>query len=104
MENSNDLRYAAAKKRVKQLKGFYIHFLVYVLVNAIIIFLKYQKHGEIQFYDWGIGLWGMGLAAHGFTVFVPNFILGRNWEEKKIRELMDKNNKFKPQNSNLEQD
>ena len=88
--NKNDIKYLNAKKRVKQLKGFYVHLLVYVLVNAIIIFLRFQKSGEIKFFDWGFGLWGIGLAAHGLTVFVPNFILGRNWEEKKIRELMDK--------------
>ena len=28
--------YIAAKKKVKKIKGFYIHFLVYVLVNIFI--------------------------------------------------------------------
>jgi hypothetical protein len=35
-------------------------------------------------------IWGVGLVAHGLSVFLPNFILGKNWEEKKIRELMEK--------------
>ena len=38
MEERDEIRYQQAKKRVKQLKGFYVHLLVYVLVNAIIIF------------------------------------------------------------------
>jgi len=29
-------------------------------------------------------------VAHGFSVFLPNWIFGRNWEEKKIKELMEK--------------
>lgn len=86
----DNIKYLQAKKRVKQIKGFYIHALVYVLVNAVILILKFQKHGSIEFNDWGIGLWGLGLAIHGLSVFLPNFILGKNWEEKKIRELMEK--------------
>lgn len=89
----NNIKYLQAKKRVKQIKGFYIHALVYVLVNAVILILKFQKNGSIEFNDWGIGLWGLGLAIHGLSVFLPNFILGKNWEEKKIRELMEKDKK-----------
>jgi hypothetical protein len=29
--------------------------------------------------------WGIGLAAHGINTFG----IGKNWEEKKIRELME---------------
>ena len=35
--------------------------------------------------------WGIGLVAHGLSVFVPQFVLGKDWEERKIRELMEKN-------------
>ena len=40
--------------------------------------------------------WGIGLLAHGLSVFLPGMILGNNWEERKIKELMekDKNNKW----------
>ena len=34
--------------------------------------------------------WGIGLLAHGLTVFVPNWIMGQNWEERKIKEFMEK--------------
>ncbi len=85
------IAYERAKKRVKDIKGFYIHALVYVLVNALILFLKFQKTGNFDIKDWGIGLWGFGLAVHGLSVFLPSFILGRDWEERKIREIMEKN-------------
>ena len=85
-----DIKYLEAKKRVKQVKGFYIHALVYVLVNLFIIVLKLTKNEQDEIHVWGIGLWGIGLAVHGLSVFLPNFILGSDWEEKKIRELMDK--------------
>lgn len=89
----DNIKYLEAKKRVKQIKGFYIHALVYVLANAVIMILKFKKHGSIEIDDWGIGLWGIGLAIHGLSVFLPSFILGRNWEERKIRELMEKDKK-----------
>jgi predicted RND superfamily exporter protein len=40
--------------------------------------------------------WGIGLAAHGLSVFLPSLIMGKDWEEKKIKELMEKekNNKW----------
>ena len=94
---NDEIKYLEAKKRVKQVKGFYIHASVFVLVNAFIILEKIINGEHVagepqikisQFLT--IILWGIGLVAHGLTVFLPNFILGKNWEEKKIRELMDK--------------
>ena len=96
MENNIDeIRYLEAKKRVKEIKGFYVHLLVYICVNALIIFLNFRdlEPGE-SYFHWSNFLtlifWGIGLAAHALGVFLPNYILGKNWEEKKIRELMEK--------------
>lgn len=94
--NENDFKYLEAAKRVKRIKGFYIHLLVYICVNSFIVYINFQdlKPGE-SYFQWQNFLtllfWGVGLAAHGLSVFLPNFILGKDWEEKKIRELMDKN-------------
>ncbi|WP_226063598.1 2TM domain-containing protein [Kaistella polysaccharea] len=96
MENFNDtdIRYLEAKKRVKRIKGFYIHAFIYVVVNIglILINVDYGKRSldNIDLY-WTPIFWGVGLLGHGLSVFLPNFILGKNWEEEKIRELMNKN-------------
>ena len=98
MENNKeqDIRYREAEKRMKKIKGFYIHAIVYVFVNIFIVASKAidRENGE-NFWDWDIFtlplFWGIGLAAHGLSVFLPTFILGKDWEEKKIKELMDKN-------------
>ena len=95
INNQDDIRYLEAKKRVKKLKGFYSHLTIYVLVNLLIVFINIQdlKPGESYFqYKNFITLffWGIGLAVHGLSVFVPQFVLGKDWEERKIRELMDK--------------
>ena len=96
-ENYNpDDRYNLAQKRVKRIKGFYSHALVYILVNLFIIASSYNKSSfdSGDFLRWETFstafLWGIGLTAHGLSVFGRNIFFGQNWEEKKIQELMDK--------------
>jgi hypothetical protein len=33
--------------------------------------------------------WGVGLLAHGLSVFASGGWFGRGWEERKIREYLD---------------
>ena len=98
MENFNkeDFRYQQAKKRVKEVKSFYIHAAIYLIVNVGLVITNHSISGkEIASIDnfYTAFFWGIGLLAHGLSVYLPAFILGKNWEEKKIQDLMNKNNK-----------
>lgn len=90
--NENDIRYLEAQKRVKKLKGFYIHAIVYVLVNLFLIARNIQQGHS--FYDidvyWTAIFWGIGLLGHSSSIFLPGLFLGKDWEQNKIRELMEK--------------
>lgn len=100
MENRNNRKYKAAKKRVEDLKGFYNHLAVYIIVNLIIIGSRitriYSQVGgfaEINFERWlnlntySVALfWGIGLAIHALKTF--DFKFFRSWEERKINEIM----------------
>lgn len=90
--NTNEIKYLEAQKRVKRLKGFYIHATVYVLVNLFLIGNNVQRGKNLSDIDnyWTAIFWGIGLLGHALSVFLPNMIMGKDWEEKKIRELMDK--------------
>ena len=90
--NENNIRYLEAQKRVKKLKGFYIHATVYVLVNLFLIARNVQQGDSLYDIDvyWTAIFWGVGLLGHASSIFLPGFFLGKDWEEKKIRELMDK--------------
>lgn len=100
-EYSSDERYNMAYKRVKRIKGFYVHLLVYIIVNAFIIISNNHidsfKNGT--FFRWETFstafFWGIGLVAHGLSVFGRNFFFSKNWEEKKIREFMEKEKREK---------
>ena len=68
---------------------------VYILVNILIFFLNVNnlEQGEsyFQFKNFMTAFfWGIGLLAHGLSTFLPYFILGKDWEERKIKELMEK--------------
>jgi len=94
-------RYLRAKKKVEAIKGFYWHLVVYLAVNGFITAFKVirnMREGE-AFVDaiWDIGMffvwipWGVGLLIHGLVVFDAfSFVLGKNWEERKLKELMEK--------------
>jgi hypothetical protein len=101
MNSQDEIKYQEALKRVKRIKGFYTHALVYIVINIMIVIVNIQdlKEGEsyFQFKNFiTLSFWGIGLLAHGLSVFLPGMILGSNWEERKIRELMEKekNNKW----------
>lgn len=85
--------YLRAQKRLKELKGFYGHAFWYVVVNIfIIIMIALNSKGNI----WHFGtfstafFWGIGLAFHGLSVFGKNFFFSKSWEDKKIREYLEK--------------
>lgn len=92
-QDSNREAYEMARKKVKKLKNFYTHLIVYILVNAYILIKHYSNltEGEpfFSFETFSTAFfWGIGLVANAFSVFVPYFVLGKDWEEKKINEYM----------------
>jgi 2TM domain-containing protein len=55
----------------------------------LIFFNLYFMPEFIWFYFSMIG-WGIGLFFHAMGAFRFNPFFGKNWEEKKIREMMEK--------------
>jgi uncharacterized integral membrane protein len=93
--NKDQIQYEEAVKKVKKLKGFYTHAIVYVVINIMFVIVNIQNLGSgesyFQFKNFFTAFfWGIGLLAHGMATFVPYFILGKDWEERKIKELMEK--------------
>lgn len=83
-------KYENAKKRVKELKEFYSHLASYILVISFLCFINLQFSPEHIWFYWPMLGWGIGLFFHAVGVFniIPFF--GKDWEEKKIRELIEK--------------
>lgn len=99
---SNEERYRRAEKRVKEIKGFYWHLFWYLAVN---IFLTFGSSIRLFFSDGSFDVnnlsfesfsvwffWGIGLVGHWLHVFGKHMFFSRDWEERKIKEYMEKDN------------
>lgn len=89
MEPTETEKYRRAKKRAKELKGFYSHLSTYVVVNIFFIAMNLWTKPEHLWFYYPLFGWGIGLFWHFCGVFVFNKF-GKDWEERKIKELMEK--------------
>ena len=92
----NDEKYKEAKKRVKELKDFYKNLLTYVGVNILLITINLiTSPGRLWFY-WVTIFWGIAILLHASRVFIlKGKFWGKEWEEKKIKEIMEKESNSK---------
>ncbi|QMU63991.1 MAG: histidine kinase [Flavobacteriaceae bacterium] len=89
-------QYLKAKKKVKEIKGFYIHLFITLFTIPLIIWVNLEfSPGFHWFWYATIGM-SVGIFFHWLGVFGFDKIgLGKNWEEKKIKELMEKDAKLR---------
>lgn len=88
-------RYYQAQKRVKEIRGFYEHLIVFILVTIILIVINLMTSPEYLWFLWCIMGWGVGLVFHGLKVFAISPFFNKEWEERKIKEFLEKD-KNKP--------
>lgn len=94
MENNflKEQHYLKAKKRVKDIKGFYVHFIVFCTTMPVIIATNLIFVPGFHWFWFSLTGWGVGIFFHWLGVFGFQLLgLGKNWEERKIKEIMDKN-------------
>ena len=93
LENS---KYVRAVKRVEKLKEFYQNLASYCIVIPFLIFINLRFSPGFYWFWFPMFGWGIGLTFHFLEVNNYNVFLGKNWEEKKIEQLMKKQqNKYK---------
>lgn len=94
-------KYIKARKRVEDIKKFYKHLTFYILIN--LVFIVYRIFKDIDYgstfveaftdisnykiFFW----WGVILILHGVSVFGKDLLFNKEWEERKVKEYMDKN-------------
>jgi two-component system LytT family sensor kinase len=90
LENS---KYVRAVEKVEKLKEFYQNLASYCIVIPFLIFINLRFSPGFYWFWFPIFGWGMGLAFHFLEVNNYNIFLGKNWEDRKIKEIMkeDKN-------------
>jgi hypothetical protein len=85
-------RFYQAEKRVKEIKEFYEHLTVYILVNPIVIVVNLMTSPEYLYFIWSLLGWGVAVVLHGLKVFSFGLFFNKEWEEKQISKLLEKEN------------
>ena len=99
------LQILKAERKVKELKGFYFHLFLYLTVNLawlLILFSLDEMSSYSQYGFWGMGyghismavVWGIALLIHGVLVFGKNMSFSKKWEDRKIKELLNKEKQY----------
>ena len=88
-DESLDDQYIKARKHVENLKGFYYNLLAYCLVIPFLIFINLKTVPQFHWFWFPMFGWGIGIAFHALSVYLEDGRFGKNWEERKIREYME---------------
>lgn len=84
-----DAAYERARKRVREIKSFYSNLISYCIIIPFLTILNLITSPNNLWFFFPMLGWGIGLAAHGMSVFA----IGKNWEDRKIREILEKEKK-----------
>ncbi|MFZ9003004.1 MAG: 2TM domain-containing protein [Robiginitalea sp.] len=88
-EYIRDKRYQKAREKLEAVKQFYGNLASYLIVIPFLIWLNMRSSD----FPWAVFPafgWGFGLLMHGLEVYGFNPLWGKRWEERKIRELMER--------------
>ncbi len=80
-----------ARKRVREIRAFYVSATLYAIIIPSLWIFNFSAGGKIWAHWATIG-WGIGLSIHGLTVFAGRSFFGSEWEERKVDELMAREN------------
>jgi hypothetical protein len=89
-EVESDPIYERAHERAETLQGYYIHLLIYLVVNAGLFAINYvSTSGEGGWwFQWTALGWGIGVLIHTIVVVAPVF--GNDWVDRKTSKLIER--------------
>ncbi len=86
--------YETAKQRAVAKLAFYIHAIVFLIVNVILIAINLTMTPQNIWFIWPLLGWGIGLAAHAGTLYFPRK-WGHKFMHRMIQRELDKQQKSK---------
>lgn len=82
--------YKEARKRVRRKRKFYSHVLSYLAITSFLTFINWFSSPGRWWVQWVWIGWGIGIFFHGIGLYKQNIIFSDDWEERKIKEEMEK--------------
>jgi hypothetical protein len=92
-DNLENSKYVRAVERVEKLKEFYQNVISYCIVIPGLIFINLRTSPGFHWFWFPMIGWGIGVIFHGLEAYNYSPFLGKDWEDRKIKELMDQQNK-----------
>lgn len=93
IKSMEDEAYQRAKAHVQEVKGFYSHLGVYVLINLLLFAVNAVTSWGNWWFYWVTFFWGIGIVIHAASVWGGEHFFGKEWEEKKIQKILEKENR-----------
>jgi fatty acid desaturase len=85
--DSDRAKLIRARRRVAALKGFYIHFFVFLLVMAILLAINVLAGGPW----WSLivlAIWGIAILVHWLVLRGGSSNALGNWEKRKLKQFI----------------
>lgn len=84
-----------ARKRVKKIRNFYIHLLIYsvVMVFYVLNAFNLSPFGSVNRYI--LIFWTLIIVIKAINIFITEVVFGKKWEERNIRKITERLHKNK---------
>lgn len=79
---------ALALAHVRKVKGFYVHLTQYLVVIPLLAALNLYGYPQYLWFVWPALGWGLGVLAHGASVFHFVPFLGADWEKRQVEKYL----------------
>jgi len=94
MENNQHELYEYARRRMKQKKLLYFHFILF-FVGSIFFVLTHRVlipdfYPDTHWDLWAIVIWGFLFVLHFIRVFITDSFMNKNWERAQIDKMVAK--------------
>jgi hypothetical protein len=91
MEKELQEQYEYARKRIKQKKTLYIHFVVF-LTGSLFLYISQHfliENAPYQWPVWLIAVWCFLFILHFIKVYITDRFMNKDWEREQINRLID---------------
>ncbi|WP_129751814.1 2TM domain-containing protein [Flavobacterium beibuense] len=96
--DKNSVLYQKTKRKVRDLRAFYIHLICYLIsIVALLVLLDLTFKPLLYWFFIITASWGLGVFLNAMKVFGFYPFLGKKWEKKKMKELIQKEKSDKKQ-------
>ncbi len=79
-----------ALEHVRDIKGFYDHLILYLISIAAMTGSNLFFSGGYLWFIWPALGWGLGVAAHGLSVFKVFSLFGAGWEKRQVERRLQR--------------